>query len=598
MFGQLARERSAALDRGVEAFRSGNPGAAEHLQEVLSLSARGGFGSRFDADLAHFYLSELHRIQGFEAMFRGRPFDALRLLDAATTHNPENFQALYGAAVCANAVGDYEKSIALLERLFDVERCTQRLSTHLAAVLINAGRVNEAARRIEAALERFPKYADLNHLLGVCRWRQDRRPEALELFRRSVESSPRFGWGLLRFGAAQLLCGDPVGATETLAEAMEAARLPDPGSQLFEALCSLEASAPATPEGRGQAELEELARKLAEDAIHARLLIHPLSVGLHVTDDEVGAGSGYYDALAAAYTSLVAEVPHHAHLHYRLGRLLQRLGREDQARASYRRALEIDPRGAAWPGVAELLGLTLPPSSLEPPKSGRYDEVRDGVSFDFDPSVIPEPCHPAHQARPLGRVRRALDLLVVVPLLLVAAPLMGLIALAIRLESKGPTFFRQTRVGWNGRRFTIYKFRSMVQDAGAQDEAVAALNDADGPLFKIKDDPRVTRVGRALRRRSLDELPQLLNVLRGEMTLLGPRPLIEREVVQMTDWELRRLLVTPGLVGLAQICGRSDLRFHEWIRLDTFYVSKQGPAMDLGIAWRALWSVLAGKGAY
>lgn len=597
MLGQLARRREAALDRGVAAFRNGDPGAVEDLHEVLSLAARGGFGSRFDADLAHFYLSELHRIQGFEAMFAGRPFDALRLLDASTSHNPENFQALYGAAVSANAVGDFEKSIALLERLFDVERCTERLSTHLATVLINAGRVAEAARRIEVALERYPKYADLNHLLGVCRWRQDRRPEALELFRRAVEASPRFAWALLRFGAAQLLCGDPVGATETLAEAMEATNVPEPGRQLFETLCALEATEPGTPSGEGGAALEDLARKLAEDALHARLLIHPLAVGLHVTDDEVGAGPGYYDALAKAYASLVEEVPHHAHLHYRLGRLLQRLGREDEARACYRHAIEIDPRGAAWPGVADLLGVVHAPK-LEPPKSGRYDEVRDGLNFDFDPSVIPDPCHPAHQTKPLGRMRRAIDLLVVVPLLLVAAPLMAILALAIRLESKGPALFRQTRVGWNGRRFTIYKFRSMVEGAGRQDEAVAALNDADGPLFKIKDDPRVTRVGRALRRRSLDELPQLLNVLRGEMTLLGPRPLIEREVVQMTDWELRRLLVTPGLVGLAQICGRSDLRFHEWIRLDTFYVAKQGPAMDFGIAWRALWSVLAGKGAY
>ncbi|CAG0994016.1 undecaprenyl-phosphate galactose phosphotransferase [Myxococcaceae bacterium] len=597
MLGKLARQRAALLDRGVEEFRNADPEAAETFHGVLRIARLGGFGSRFDSKLAHFYLSELHRIQGFEAMFRGRPYDALRLLDASTAHNPENFQALYGAAVCANAVGDYEKAIALLERLFGVERCTQRLSTHLAAVLVNAGRLGEASRRLEKALEGAPKFADLNHLLGVCRWRQGRRVEALELLRRCVEGNPRYAWGVLRFGAAQLLCGDPAGAAATLSEGIEATPLPDPGPQLFEALCSLEAVAPSTPDREAGGELDELARKLAEDALHARLLIHPLAVGLHVTDEEVGAGPGYDEALVAAYESIISEAPHEAHLRYRLGRLLQRMGREDEARACWKQAIDLEPRAAAWPGVAEQLGLDAS-SSEQPPKTGRYDEVRDGVAFDFDPAVVPEPCHPPHQAKPLGRIRRAIDLLVVVPLLLAATPLMLLVALAIRLESRGPALFRQTRVGWNGRRFTIYKFRSMIEDAGSQDEAVAAMNDADGPLFKIKDDPRVTRVGRALRRRSLDELPQLLNVLRGEMTLIGPRPLIEREVVQMTDWELRRLLVTPGLVGLAQICGRSDLRFHEWIRLDTFYVAKQGLVMDLGIAWRALWSVLAGKGAY
>lgn len=597
MIGEIARHRREALERGIAAFRNADAGAAEYLYDALGYAARGGLGSRFDADLAHFYLSELHRIHGFEAMFRNRHFDALRLLEAATGHNPENFQALYGAAICANATGDYAKAIAYLERLFDVERCTRRLNTQIAAVLINAGRLGEAERRLERGLAENPKFADVNHLLGICRFRQRRQDEAVVYLRRAVDADPRFGAARLCLGSALLLTGDTAGAADALDERAHQAKLPDPGRQLFEAVAGLEATSGPGVDDESVAGLRDYAEKLAEDALHARLLIHPLAVGLHVTDDEVGTGQRYDDAHALAYELLLEQVPHHARLHFRCGRLLQRLGREDEARDRYRRALELDPRSRAWPGVAELLGIE-PGDPADAPPTGRYDEARDGVSFDWQPGLVPESYFPDRLVRRVGRLRRALDVLVAGGALLLLAPVFLLLALAIKLDSRGPVFFAQKRVGHNGRRFTIYKLRTMYVGAGAQDEALSKLNDADGPLFKIKADPRVTRIGRVLRQRSLDELPQFWNVLCGDMTLLGPRPLIEREVCQMTDWELRRLLVTPGLVCLAQICGRSDLPFHEWIRLDTYYVSRQGPEMDLGIALRGIWSVLAGKGAY
>jgi len=597
MSNEIGISRRASLERGIAAFRDGDPSAAELLSDVLGFASRGGFGARFDADIARFYLSELYRLRGFEAMFRGRFPDARRLLEISTGHNRENFQALYGAAICANATGEYAKAISYLERLFDVERCTRRLETQLAAVLINTGRLEEAQRHLESALLESPKFADLNHLLGVCRWRQGRHEEAVVLFRRAVEADPRFGAGRLHLGAALLLSGDSAGAAEILDEEANATKLPDPGLQLFQAASGLEPKTPSLPDLDNASELRGLAEKLAEDALCAPLLIHPLAVGLHVTDDEVGAGRRYDDALALAYARLVEEVPHHAHLHYRCGRLLQRIGRVGEARECYQHALALDPRSHSWPGVAELLELE-PGNAADEPSAGRYDETRDGVNWEWRPGTVPEKCFPDRLRRPLGRLRRAIDLVVASAALVALAPLMLLIALAIKLDSRGSIFFAQARVGHNGRRFTLYKFRSMFQSAGAQDEALCDMNDADGPLFKIKHDPRVTRVGRVLRQRSLDELPQFVNVLRGDMTLVGPRPLIEREVSQMTDWELRRLLVTPGLVCLAQICGRSDLPFHEWIRLDTYYVAKQGLGMDLGIALRGIWSVLAGKGAY
>jgi len=195
-------------------------------------------------------------------------------------------------------------------------------------------------------------------------------------------------------------------------------------------------------------------------------------------------------------------------------------------------------------------------------------------------------------------VKRAVDVVISATALVLLAPLLGLIAVAIHLESPGGAIFRQQRVGRNGRLFTVYKFRSMY--AGAEEERIRlqSLNEADGPLFKIRDDPRRTRVGRFLRRFSLDELPQLYNVLRGEMSLVGPRPGLPEEVERYEEWHRKRLEVSPGITGLWQISGRSKLSFEEMCLLDIYYVEQWAPSLDLTILLKTIPAVIFGHGAY
>jgi exopolysaccharide biosynthesis polyprenyl glycosylphosphotransferase len=193
-----------------------------------------------------------------------------------------------------------------------------------------------------------------------------------------------------------------------------------------------------------------------------------------------------------------------------------------------------------------------------------------------------------------GGVDRSAALMALVAL----APVLLAIGLAVSLSSPGPVLFRQERIGLNGRRFTMFKFRSMVVDA---DERIAALreaNESDGLLFKMRSDPRVTPVGRWLRRLSLDELPQLLNVLGGSMALVGPRPPLPSEVARYDSSVSRRLLVKPGLTGLWQISGRSDLPWEEAVRLDLRYVENWTLAMDIQIIWKTVAAVLRSRGAY
>jgi exopolysaccharide biosynthesis polyprenyl glycosylphosphotransferase len=182
--------------------------------------------------------------------------------------------------------------------------------------------------------------------------------------------------------------------------------------------------------------------------------------------------------------------------------------------------------------------------------------------------------------------------------LLLLSPLFLAIAVAIRLDTPGPTFFRQGRIGLGGRRFAIVKFRTMVVDAEAQRHSLHDRNEADGLLFKLRADPRVTRVGRVLRRWSVDELPQLWNVLRGEMSLVGPRPPLPTEVEQYEHHVSRRLLVKPGMTGLWQVSGRADLEWDEAVRLDLYYVDHWSPTMDLAIIFRTFSAVTKGSGAY
>jgi exopolysaccharide biosynthesis polyprenyl glycosylphosphotransferase len=195
-------------------------------------------------------------------------------------------------------------------------------------------------------------------------------------------------------------------------------------------------------------------------------------------------------------------------------------------------------------------------------------------------------------------VKRSIDLIFAGLALVISAPLMALLALMIKLESPGPVLFRQERVGRNGRCFTVYKFRSMVERAEEQQEALQELNEAEGPLFKIRDDPRMTHVGKLLRKFSLDELPQLYNVLHGEMSLIGPRPPLPTEVKQYQEWHKRRLEVAPGLTGLSQISGRSQLTFDETALLDIYYIENWSLGLDTKILLQTIPRVIFGNGAY
>jgi exopolysaccharide biosynthesis polyprenyl glycosylphosphotransferase len=190
----------------------------------------------------------------------------------------------------------------------------------------------------------------------------------------------------------------------------------------------------------------------------------------------------------------------------------------------------------------------------------------------------------------LDRVAAALGLLVLIPVFF------G-ISLAIKMTDRGPAFFRQLRVGHEGRIFRVWKFRTMYLDAEERKSKLVTANESDGMLFKIKDDPRVTPVGRMLRASSLDELPQLINVLKGEMSLVGPRPLPADDGDYLGDVR-RRLLVRPGMTGLWQVSGRSDLSWDEAVRLDLYYVDNWSLAYDLSILWRTIGVVVARKGAY
>ena len=199
-------------------------------------------------------------------------------------------------------------------------------------------------------------------------------------------------------------------------------------------------------------------------------------------------------------------------------------------------------------------------------------------------------------------VKRTVDLVLSALALVVAAPLIGLIALAIRLDSPGPILLRQIRVGKGGREFVCYKFRSMYQDAEQRLAELLHCNEVDAGsnhrLFKMKDDPRRTRVGRLIRRASLDELPQLINIVRGEMSLVGPRPPVPVEVAEYEDWHRQRLLVTPGLTGLWQVSGRSNLTFDEMVLLDLYYAEHWSLWLDLKIMLRTVPAVLLARGAY
>ncbi|MBI3752907.1 MAG: sugar transferase [Deltaproteobacteria bacterium] len=195
-------------------------------------------------------------------------------------------------------------------------------------------------------------------------------------------------------------------------------------------------------------------------------------------------------------------------------------------------------------------------------------------------------------------IKRLMDVLASSALLIFLSPLIFLTAIAIKMDSEGQVIFRQKRCGKNGKDFQMLKFRTMVKDAHSLQQKLASQNNVDGPMFKLVDDPRVTKIGKILRKTSLDELPQLINVLKGEMSLVGPRPLVMDEMKFSPSWRSIRLKVKPGITGLWQVQGRSEAPFHEWIRHDVYYVKNQSLWLDIKILLKTIKVVFKKAGAY
>jgi exopolysaccharide biosynthesis polyprenyl glycosylphosphotransferase len=222
-------------------------------------------------------------------------------------------------------------------------------------------------------------------------------------------------------------------------------------------------------------------------------------------------------------------------------------------------------------------------------KRGKYVPGQGVLLFDLRPPILTG----ADWA-----TKRTFDIVVGAALVVVGLPVWALIALAVKLSSRGPVFYSDARVGLGEQEFRMLKFRTMVADADRQKAALEPANEAGGALFKIRDDPRVTGVGRVLRRLSLDEVPNVINVLRGEMSLVGPRPLPVRDYLRLDPWHRSRYNVLPGITGLWQVAGRSDLSFDDLVRLDFYYLENWSVWMDLTILFKTPFAVLARRGAY
>jgi exopolysaccharide biosynthesis polyprenyl glycosylphosphotransferase len=253
--------------------------------------------------------------------------------------------------------------------------------------------------------------------------------------------------------------------------------------------------------------------------------------------------------------------------------------------APYERTLEL-VRAVRRPDVH----LSIVPSYFELFASNASIEDLEGVP------VVSLP--PMRLSRSVRVLKRSFDILGSALGLLALAPLFAVVAAAIKLDSRGPVFFRQLRNGRGGIPFRIVKFRTMVDGAESQRFDLAGLNQVDGPLFKIRSDPRITRVGAVLRNWRLDELPQLLNVLRGEMSLVGPRPFVVHEADRITGWAGRRLESTPGMTGLWQVLGGNDLPFDEMVKLDYIYVTNWSLWWDIKILCQTVPLVFGRRGAY
>ena len=194
-------------------------------------------------------------------------------------------------------------------------------------------------------------------------------------------------------------------------------------------------------------------------------------------------------------------------------------------------------------------------------------------------------------------IKRVIDIIISSLGLIMLSPILLIVGISIKLESKGPVFFSQKRVGLNGKEFDMFKFRSMVVNAEELKEKLSSQNEMSGPMFKMKDDPRITKVGKFIRKTSIDELPQLLNVLKGEMSLVGPRPSLPNEVKEFESWMMKRLEVKPGLTCYWQVMGRNNIGFEEWMKLDIKYVDERNTVIDIKLIFKTFFVLLGDKNA-
>ena len=195
-------------------------------------------------------------------------------------------------------------------------------------------------------------------------------------------------------------------------------------------------------------------------------------------------------------------------------------------------------------------------------------------------------------------LKRGLDIVASTLGLIVLSPIIILVAIAIKLESKGPVLFSQDRIGKNGKIFKIYKMRSMVQNAEELKEKLLEQNEMSGPMFKMKDDPRITKVGKFIRKTSIDELPQLINVIKGDMSLVGPRPSLPKEVKEFELWMYERLAVKPGLTCYWQVMGRNNIDFEDWMKLDIKYVRERNFFLDIKLIFKTFFVLFGDKNAH
>ena len=278
---------------------------------------------------------------------------------------------------------------------------------------------------------------------------------------------------------------------------------------------------------------------------------------------------------------------------------------DESVRVSPRDGTAVVARPVAANGTHATAGLSGAAAAVRSGGNGRVKALGDARWPELVPfpggalaRTLPAYELPAETGLYLRFGKRLLDLLGASLGLLLSSPLLLIAAVLIKLESRGPVIYKSIRIGRGARPFMFLKLRSMVDGADQYRHKLSHLNEADGPVFKIAVDPRVTRIGRLLRVASIDEIPQLWNVLRGEMSLVGPRPPIAEEVVQYEPWQLRRLDVVPGITCLWQISGRSRIGFQEWMRLDLEYIRHRSFSLDLKILIRTIPAVLSREGAY